>query len=307
MGSKIRRSIQQILLQSYEDVRVTQVAKVKDLDYVVARRPDLVFLGASRIGNGSTKEVVWLSSYFEQRGLACTNSESVAHDIERNKVLAKQKVTAKGFKSPRSIAVDQENGVNVIRHDLKYPLFVKPVNKGGGIGIDDKSYVTSHHELEAKVRSIAHEHQTDSLVEEYLPGREFSVAILYDDQAREYRAMPIELQSDENDEGVSMLSYQVKLSDSERVLKVDDAELADYIKKQALGMFEAIGGRDYGRVDVRLDANGEANFLEANLFPSLTEGYGSFPKACLINAGLSQPDIINTIARLGLRRSRTRV
>jgi len=64
-----------------------------------------------------------------------------------------------------------------------------------------------------------------------------------------------------------------------------------------------LGARDYGRIDIRLDATGTPHFLEANLIPSLISGYGSFPKACVMNIGLEYEPMIMRIANLGLSRN----
>lgn len=71
----------------------------------------------------------------------------------------------------------------------------------------------------------------------------------------------------------------------------------------ALASFHALGARDYGRIDIRLDSDGVANFLEANLIPSLISGYGSFPKACELNIGLEYEPMIISITELGLIRN----
>jgi hypothetical protein len=52
--------------------------------------------------------------------------------------------------------------------------------------------------------------------------------------------------------------------------------------------------------DIRQDSKGNAQFLEANLIPSLITNYGSFPKACVINLDLNYEDMIVRIVELGL-------
>ena len=70
----------------------------------------------------------------------------------------------------------------------------------------------------------------------------------------------------------------------------------------ALKSFVALGGRDYGRIDIRLDNNGQPNFLEANLIPSLIKDYGNFPKACKLHLNLSYQQMIMQIIGLGMQR-----
>ncbi len=56
-------------------------------------------------------------------------------------------------------------------------------------------------------------------------------------------------------------------------------------------------------IDIRLDKVGTPQFLEANLIPSLINGYGNFPKSCLLNSGLDYEEIILAITALGMSHS----
>jgi D-alanine-D-alanine ligase len=135
-----------------------------------------------------------------------------------------------------------------------------------------------------------------------LPGREFSVAILKDIDTGVYDAMPLELVAPADTFGERFLSAQVKSADTERNLPVTDPIIRTQISLLALNVFEALGARDYGRIDIRLDAQGVPHFLEANLLPSLLEGYGNFPKACLLNKGLPFTAMINNLVELAWAR-----
>ena len=70
-----------------------------------------------------------------------------------------------------------------------------------------------------------------------------------------------------------------------------------------MAVFDALTARDFARIDIRIDKMGEPQFLEANLIPSLINGYGSFPKACVINLDLDYESMILSIVRLALDRA----
>lgn len=305
MSHKSRTAALKELSRHYRDVRITIVNELTDLEALVARRPDLVFLGAHMIkpSSGSGGESIWLSEYFDEHDIAYTGSDKQARFYERNKPLAKARIASAGLATSNSFVVDRHTTGQSIEHDLTYPLFVKPTNSGGGTGIDKDSYIENHGQLMTKVKSIAINHHANSLVEEYLPGREFSVAIIIDELSQNYIGMPIELIAKADSKGISMLSEQVKKYDTEVRVKVADKDLATNITAIALNIFKALGARDYGRIDIRLDQTGQPNFLEANLIPSLIEGYGSFPRACLLNNDMSYSQVIQLIVRLGLKRS----
>jgi len=84
---------------------------------------------------------------------------------------------------------------------------------------------------------------------------------------------------------------------------VTDPYIRSSVVELAINAFNALGARDYGRIDIRLDDTGLPYFLEANLLPSLISGYGSFPKACMLNDNLAYEPMIMKIARLGLQRT----
>jgi D-alanine-D-alanine ligase len=114
--------------------------------------------------------------------------------------------------------------------------------------------------------------------------------------------MPLELIAPPDTSGARFLSGAIKKADTEHYLEVTDIPLGTTICTLALDAFHALGAQDYGRIDVRLDSAGKPHFLEANLLPSLLDGYGNFPKACLLNAGLSHKAIILRIVDLALLR-----
>ena len=301
-------SIVAVLTKHFTRVGVTIVNDSSDLEALVETQPDLVFLGMEFIFiedslGLSDPSKLWLSDYLDSYGVAYTGSSQLAHDLERHKPLAKQRMQDLGLNTASFFVVKQ--GQQLVSSDvtLPYPLFIKPTNRGGGLGINSKSVVHNFEQLCSQVESITAQHSSDSLVEEYLPGREFSVAILKDDYSEGYTVMPIELVAPADTNGTRILSDQVKSSNTEQALAVTDKVIRNEICTLALASFQALGARDYGRIDIRLDINGAPHFLEANLIPSLISGYGSFPKACVLNVGLEYEPMITRIADLGLSRN----
>ncbi|MEO8105196.1 MAG: hypothetical protein ABI602_02565 [Candidatus Saccharibacteria bacterium] len=308
MSKRSRDAVHAILAKHYKFVRVTIVNDLSDLEDLVARRPDLVFLGmkfipVDRLLGWNDPDKIWLSQYFDENDIPYTGSGRLAHELELNKQLAKQRVIEAGL-STSPYAVVAQGDVPVLNDAyLTYPLFVKPIDRGGGLGIDERSLVYNYDELCLKVASIASLHRSDSLVERYLSGREFSVAILKDEFNDEYRAMPIELVAAPNDAGSRVLSQSIKASNTEVVTAIADAATKSKVCSLALDVFLALGARDYGRIDIRMDQFDEPYFLEANLVPSLIAGYGSFPKACVINQKLSYEAMLLAIVNLAFTRS----
>lgn len=296
-----------VLAKHYADVRGTIVNELSDLQALVSRKPDLVFLGMEYLPTHPALGMhdparIWVAQYLDTHGIAYTGSAWQAHRLGRDKPLAKQCIIEAGLATSPFRVVGQRQLLAPGDVSLTFPLFIKPNNRGGGLGIDSGSVVHDSEALQAKVYSLAVELHADSLVEEYLPGREFSVAILKDEASPAYAVMPIELIAPPDVNGARILSSAVKSANSEQAVAVPDGAVAYRVSTLAISAFRALGGRDYGRIDIRLDRSGMPHFLEANLIPSLISGYGSFPKACVLNAGLDYEPMILKIARLGLTR-----
>lgn len=313
MGPKPRESVRKVLAKYYTSVEITIINDLADLEALVARQPDLVFLGMKMVwadqepGIGDP-EKIWLGEYFDEHGITYTGSNHRAHELEVDKVLAKRRVLDTGLKTSAFYVVDKENVAEVVDSPIGYPVFIKPTNRGGGQGVDSQSIAHSFAQLNAKVRSLATDLQADSLIEQYLPGREFSVAILKDEATAEMTVMPIELIAPEDEHGARVLTAAVKHADTERSVAVADTVVKDKVSDLAIKVFHALGARDYGRIDIRLDEFGVPHFLEANLMPSLKQSDGNyFPKACVLNLDLDYEQMILSITRLALTRGSTTV
>ena len=146
---------------------------------------------------------------------------------------------------------------------LPYPLFVKPVAEGTSKGISPTSKVHDASELRSTCVRLLARHRQPVLVETFLPGREFTVGMLgTGDSATVLGVMEITLQGEAEPE---IYSYANKKFYEERVnfsLATDTASIA--AARIALKAWTILGCRDGGRVDLRCDASGRPNFMEAN-------------------------------------------
>lgn len=305
MAKDSRLTILAVLRQRYTNVNITIVNDMDDLKALVAKKPDLVVLGMKLVLLDPTKGYdaspkVWLSSYLRQHGIRHTGSSTAALKLEFDKDAAKQTAIDAGLRSSAyfiSTIIDP-----TYTHSLRYPLFVKPTNRGDSKGVDEKSVVNSDTELRRKIDSIHVDCGSDALIEEYLPGREFSVAVIQMPYTTTLLAMPVEITTPADAQGNSFLSEAVKKADSEQVMAVSDARLKHALNTLAIGVFKALGSRDYGRIDMRLDADGNPNFIEANLMPGLSN-HGYLARCFFMNQNIAYEDMILSIVGLALKRA----
>ncbi len=292
-----------LLKEHYTTVGVTTVNNLADLMALAATKPDLVFIGMKYVPNGDKK--VWVSKYLEERGIAHTGSPKVAIEFEQNKPLAKQHVLDNGLASARYQVVPHGQVPSLESFTLHFPVFIKPASLGGGSGVDDRSIAHNYQSMVTKLNALTEESAADSLIEEYLPGREFSVAVLQDEASFQLLVMPIEMKPSADRNGDRILSLALKKGSLETpVAPVPAGPLRDQLIELSESVFNVLGARDYGRIDIKLNAAGEPFFLEANLIPCLIKGSGNFPKACMINQGINYEEMILRIVRLGLARSK---
>jgi D-alanine-D-alanine ligase len=273
---------------------------VTDLEEVVKRKPDLVFLAVKYIAveNGSD---IWLSDYFSKNGINFSGSSREVLKYDSDKVLAKAYLREKGVKTADYFTAIP--GQYQCESDLpvKFPLFLKPLDAANGNGIDDLSFVTNFADYESKLLSLYSLFKLPVLAEEYLDGREFTVAII-DTIYSDLIVSAVEVVAPQSSNGLRILGEKTKRDDSEKLKKVKNKTLMESVRKLAVDAFVNLRARDFGRIDVKVNNRGQCYFMEANLVPGMTSGSSYFPKACEMENDISYDDMISLILDEGLRR-----
>ena len=196
---------------------------------------------------------------------------------------------------------------------LNFPLFVKPVWEGSSKGIFSSSFVTNSKELSVQVERIISEYSQPALIEEFLSGREFTVAIL--GNGDEAEVLPIvEIDYKDFPEGfIPVYSYEAKwiLDTKENPLNVFScpaklsSDLETKIKQVALHAYKTLRCRDWSRIDVRMNAENVPNIIEINPLPGILpdpKENSCYPKAAR-TAGLSYDEMLNTVLYAAAKRN----
>ena len=233
------------------------------------RRWEMVFNIAEGLYGDGRESVV--PAILDQYRIPYVFSGPVIMGLSLNKHLAKLVVAAAGVPvSPGFLVTELKDTENL---DLAYPLFVKPVSEGTGKGITDKSLVNSATELKSVVKWILTEFNQPALIEEYLPGREFTVGVIGHGaqtvaiggmEVITARNLPYSMHVKENYH--DYCSY-APLSD----------DVAEECKAVAVKAWRALDAVDGGRVDVKADRNGRICFIEANPLAGLNPVHSDLP------------------------------
>ncbi len=268
---------------------LTVCASLNDLDDVVKRRPDLVFLAAKYmpVENG---EDIWFSDYFAINKITFSGSSRDTLKYDSDKILAKIHLNGLGVKTARHFTAIPTQFHCEEELPLVFPLFLKPSDAANGNGIDDLSFVDSFEAFEAKVLSLYKIYGMPVLVEEYLGGREFTVAIIQSSHG-ELMTSVIEILPPESTTGLKILGADVKKHDTENLQEIASIDM-ESVKALAIAAFGGLGVRGFGRIDIKMDGDGQCYFMEANLVPGMTFGSSYFPRACEIANKLSYDEVV---------------
>ena len=288
--------ILKILSKRYTDVSITRIDDKKDLDRLLKRKPDLVFSGVKYFNFNSKK--VWLNDCLEAYDIPYIASSKTALDNESDKNLAKKLILKAKIKTADFFVTNPGDYKSESSLPISFPLFIKPIKGGDSRGIDCNSVAYNFSSFKKKVLEIKKKHNLSSLVETYLPGKEYSVGIFQDSTNGALQAMPIEIVIKKNKNGHCILDFKVKKDDEEKVIAVTDLKIFKKISKLAKESFKALGGKSLGRIDIKMNHRGVPHFMEANLMPGLRKGY--FYRSCLLNLDMNYDDMIFNIANTGL-------
>jgi D-alanine-D-alanine ligase len=294
-------------LECYNDVTLIEAdysafTKLKDIN------PDIVFNIAEGF-NGVSREAQ-IPSILDMLGIPYTGSDPLTLATCLDKARTKEILSYYKIPNAKFVIADSMDAVKNI--DLDFPLIVKPVSEGSSKGIFSTSFVRDKKEMLREIERVLVEYNQPALVEEFLQGREFTVAIL--GNGSEAEVLPI-VEISYNDfpkDFVPIYSYEAKwiLDTKENPLDVFscpakiDLQLEKRISEVALSTYNILRCKDWSRIDVRLDKNNEPNIIEINPLPGILpdpDENSCFPKAARTK-GLNYNDMLNKVLYVAAKR-----
>lgn len=287
------------------NIFISSCITIEDLNQVVKRVPDLVILAVKYLPLLNNINI-WLSDYFAQHSINYTASSKEVLKFDSDKVLAKLHLKKKGIKTANYFTAIPGQYKSAKELPICFPLFLKPIDAANGNGIDDLSYVTNFTDFESKILSLHETFQLPVLVEEYLDGKEFTVAVIETVNGK-LIVSPIEIIPLISTNGLRILGQQAKKDDTEELKKIEDNDMKIKLIKLASESFIELGASEYGRIDIKTNKAGECFFMEVNLVPGMTNGSSYFPKACEIESELSYDKVIELMFSKGISRVSTKM
>lgn len=246
---------------------------------------------AFNVIHGTFGEDGQLQQALEDLGVPYTGAGVASSRLAFDKNLAKAAFLAAGVPTPRSEIVDVSNGP--VLPSFPAPFVVKPPREGSSVGVH---IVRDQADALAAMEDAAR-YGSDILVEEFVDGKELTVAIVDD------TAMPIVHIAPPEGAFYDMASKYPWLSGGQGSHYHCPADLPDEVTRAvqaaALAAHRALGIEVYSRVDVLLDAQNRPFVLEANTIPGMTET-SLLPKSAAA-AGIPFAGLCTTIAGLSLK------
>ncbi|MFQ6675816.1 MAG: D-alanine--D-alanine ligase [Fidelibacterota bacterium] len=241
--------------------------------------------------HGGEGEDGTVQGILEAHGIPYTGSGPEASALAMDKHKTKVLLRENGLPTPPWLHVRTGDPpqVDLSRESFSYPVVVKPNHEGSTVGV---TIVRGSHELDDAM-AVAGEFGSDILIEQYIPGREITVAILGE------RSLPLVEIIPSHDLYDYACKYTEGMSRYECPAELP-AELAMRISRAAEEIARLLGCRHYCRVDFRLNPGGEFFCLEVNTLPGFT-GTSLVPKAAKAR-GFSFDELVTTILDYAIRR-----
>lgn len=279
-------------------------------------RPHIVFNIAEGIwGDGREAQVPALC---ELMGIPYTASRVVANAISLDKTQTKRIWREQGLPTAPFREFTSLNGI--ANTALRFPLFVKPSHEGTGMGINQSSIVRNHKELAERVEWVLNTYRQPALVEEYLPGREFTVGFIgnpgdpskrgrseiYDEEG--YHWFPVLEIDSSTSVSPGIYGHDAKefnITDLGAPAYLCPADIPADLRSRLINLTrkaaQALGVCDVARVDFRLGTDGQPYLMEINTLPGLNPHLSDL---CIMAAaeGMPYPVLITEILYLAADR-----
>jgi D-alanine-D-alanine ligase len=223
--------------------------------------------------------------------------------LARDKVLSKQLLAYHRIATP-NFAVFRRGERLRLPRKLRFPLFVKSATEDASLGISQASVVEDAAQLRERVQFMHEQIGSDALVEEYVAGREFYVAVLGNQRLSTFPTW--ELQFGTLPQSTPAIAtrkvkwdrkYQRKYGIGTRRAEQLPAPLAERLARVARRVYRGLHLSGYARIDFRVREDGTILVLEANPNPNLAriEDFATSGAA----AGIDYPALLERIMRLG--------
>ncbi len=270
-------------------------------------QPNVIFNLADQFKNNRAFDQN-IVSFLEMQGLPFTGCGSTGLTLCKHKGISKKILGYHRIHVPEFVTIAR--GKRIARPPrLRFPILVKPLKEESSIGISQASLVENDDQFKERVQFIHEKYDHDVIAEEYIEGRELYVSTLGNHRLQVFPIRELLFKEVPHDEP-KIATYRAKWDEEYRkrwglqnqFAEGLDPALATDIQERCKRIYHLLTIDGYARLDLRVTANNEVYFIEANPNPILAEDEDFAQSA--MKTGLTYPQLIERIICLGLKATR---
>lgn len=249
-----------------------QVVKIGNVNHLLSKldhlKVDIVFnISEGQEGRNRESQV---PVFLEMKGIPYVGSDGLTLGATLDKITAKKILLSEKIPTPRFMEAKDLQGLENLDH-LRFPLIVKPRYEGSSKGLSEQSRVENKEDLKKQAEFIINTYRQPALIEEFISGSEYTVAIVGNDPPEILPPVQIKIDGRFKLNDKFYTFARIKSNRLEYVCpRGITKELKDKLCELALKSYQALECRDFGRVDFRVDNEGRPYVLEINPLPSLS-------------------------------------
>lgn len=283
----IARSIESL---GYKVVKIGNVLNL--LKKIDSLKVDIVFNISEGVSGRNRESQVPI--ILEMMHVPFVGSDGLTLGLSLDKAMTKKILISENIPTPRFFETEDPSDNIAKLKDIKYPLIVKPRYEGSSKGLSEKSRVENIQELRNQVSYIVKTYRQSVLVEEFISGSEYTVALIGNNPPEAMFPVQIKIDGRLNLGDKFYTFARIRSNRLEYVCsdKIDKG-LKEKLMDLAIKTYNAIDCLDFGRVDFRVDQEGNPYVLEINPLPSLS---GEDVFMCIANhLGVPYEDMLRRI------------
>jgi D-alanine-D-alanine ligase len=266
-------------------------------------QPDVVFNLADQFRNNRAFDQN-IVSFLEMHGIPFTGCGSTGLTLCKHKAISKKILGYHRIHVPEFTVIPRgRKGVRPKR--LRFPILIKPLKEEASYGISQASFVETDEQFRERVQFVHEKFDNDAIAEEYIEGRELYVSVIGNQRLQAFPIRELLFKEVPPDEP-KIATYKAKWDEEYRkrwglqnqFAEGLDTALIKSIEQTCKRIYRLLTIDGYGRIDLRMTANNEIYFIEANPNPVLA-AEEDFAQSAL-KAGLAYPQLLERIVRSGM-------
>jgi len=298
------------LLQALDQLGHTheQLALFDDLDLLRQKlqtfTPDVIFNLADQFRNNRAFDQ-HIASYLALHDIPFTGCGPTGLTLCKHKGISKKILSYHRIHTPAFVLIPRGRRPVRPKH-LHFPILVKPLKEEASYGIAQASFVENDDQFRERVTFLHENTGNDVIAEEYIEGRELYVSLIGNHRLQVFPIRELVFREVPPDEP-KIATYKAKWDEAYRQKWGLENRFAEGLEPAVVREIESVCKRiyhlltidGYARIDLRLNAQNEVYFIEANPNPALAPDEDFAQSA--MQTGLTYPQLIDRLARLGMR------